>query len=448
VALSAAALVLLLQAPSLDVRWEHQRAHLWLVLAAGAVNFGLGLLVGEAARRRADARSFFVSLVFLASAGFLVLHALATPGVFLTGQNAGFTIAAPIGLLIGSAFAALSTLDLSSETSFRLVRRRRLFQYGLFAVLVAWAVVSLVDLPPLEEPLEEPTWPLRGLAIAGLALYALAAVRYLAVYRRRPAFVLLAVVAAFALLAEAMFSVAFSRNWHASWWEWHLLMLVAFAVVALAMRREWRAGGSLDDVVAPVYGEPTLGEVRDVSALFADLQGFTAFSERSTPEEVSHLVREYFESAVPGVVREHRPLQHKRIGDAVMLVFDRDGHAKRAALAGLALQRRAAEIVARHPDYPRLRVGVNSGEAHVGMLGETAASDYTALGDTVNLAARLEASARPGEVVVGEATWEALGRPEECVELAELEVKGKARPVRAFVLAPGWAEREHGLRRE
>src|SRR5215218_4832845 len=179
---------LLLAVPRLDVHWEHHPAHFWLVALTGAVNFALGFLMGEAAWRRGDARVFLVSLAFLASAGFLVLHALATPGVLLAGKNAGFQIASPIGLLLAGVFAALSSLEWSGDVSSALVRNRRLLHAGLLVLMVTWAAVSLTTLPPLDDPIprEEVRGPLITLAVAGGLLYAFASVRYAALYRRRP----------------------------------------------------------------------------------------------------------------------------------------------------------------------------------------------------------------------------------------------------------------------
>ena len=77
--LPIAGFVLLLAAPGLDGHWQHGPSHFWLVLATALVNVVLGLAASEAARRRGDARAFLVSLAFLVSAGFLGLHALATP---------------------------------------------------------------------------------------------------------------------------------------------------------------------------------------------------------------------------------------------------------------------------------------------------------------------------------------------------------------------------------
>ena len=107
-ALPVLGLILLLAAPEADVHWEHHPAHFWLVLGAALVSVVLGYLAGEAARRLNDARLFLVSLAFITSAGFLGLHALATPGVLLEKPNAGFVVATPVGLAIAGIFAAAS----------------------------------------------------------------------------------------------------------------------------------------------------------------------------------------------------------------------------------------------------------------------------------------------------------------------------------------------------
>ena len=88
----------------------------------------LGYLAGEAARRLDDARLFLVSLAFVTSAGFLALHALATPGVLLEKPNAGFVVATPVGLAIAGVFAAASALDLSPEASAAVMRRQWLLR--------------------------------------------------------------------------------------------------------------------------------------------------------------------------------------------------------------------------------------------------------------------------------------------------------------------------------
>ena len=88
---------LLLARPEWELVWHHNPAHFWLVLSVAAVNAVLAHATGVAAGRRADARVLLVSYTFLTTAGFLGLHALATPGVLLDAPNAGFVIATPIG---------------------------------------------------------------------------------------------------------------------------------------------------------------------------------------------------------------------------------------------------------------------------------------------------------------------------------------------------------------
>ena len=151
-ALPLAALGLLVAEPDIDLRWEHHPSHFWLVLTVAGVNVALGMFASEAAARRDDDRTFLVSMALLASAGFLGLHALATPGVLLDHTTAGFSVAARVGLLLAAGFA---------------------------------------------------------------------------------------------------------RTWHAMWWEWHVLMAVAFGAILVAARLEYRREGSLTAVFAGIYLDRT-----------------------------------------------------------------------------------------------------------------------------------------------------------------------------------------------
>jgi hypothetical protein len=260
----------------------------------------VGWTVSSAGRRRRDARLFLVSLACLSSAGFLGLHALATPGVLL-GKNAGFELATPVGLVVASAFAALSAVELEARGAARVLRAAPLLLGGLAAALAAWAIVSLATLPPLDDPLVQEQldgWQLT-LAGVGLAFYAIAAAGYLRLYRRRGARFVIAVTVAFALLAEAMIVIAWARNWHASWWEWHLLMLASFLLVAESARTEWH-----EERFSAIYLDETLAGARDVSVLLADLSGFTSYSERHEPDQVAAMLNAYFGAIVPRMERE------------------------------------------------------------------------------------------------------------------------------------------------
>jgi class 3 adenylate cyclase len=438
VAAPAAGFVLLIAAPRLDVEWQHNPSHFWLVVAVGVANLIVGLLLGEAASRRADARVYLLSLALLTSAGFLALHALATPGVIVDGQSAGFAVASPVGLLVAGGLLAVSSLELPAGTSLGLVSRRRAVTGSILALLAAWGVVVVAEVPPLDEPLGDSHAVLVGLAVAGFVFYAVAALRYAGLYRRRPALLLLAVITALVLLAQAMFAVAFSRSWHATWWEWHLLMLGAFGLIAVAVRHEWRRGGATVDAVADVYLEQTRASVREVTVLFGDLQGFTSFCERAPADEVFRMLDAYFSVTVPLVARDHGGTVDKLIGDALMVTFntlgDQPDHAVRGARAALALRNAARALAGEHPDWPRLRLGVNTGAAIVGLLGAREHRSYTVVGDAVNVASRLEGVADPGGVVIGSRTRDILGDAAEVVDLGGVTVKGKGDPVAAFEL--------------
>jgi adenylate cyclase len=120
------------------------------------------------------------------------------------------------------------------------------------------------------------------------------------------------------------------------------------------------------------------------------------------------------------------------------VIFNADGsqpdHAERAARAALDLQARCVELATRKPDWPRLRAGVNTGPAVVGHVGAAQQRSFTAIGDTTNVAARLQAAAAPGEVVVAAATRARLGEAAVVRRLAPIAAKGKREPVEAFAL--------------
>jgi adenylate cyclase len=429
VSLPVLGLALLMSDSDLDQHWQHHPAHFWMVLAAGVVNAGIAYATGVAAHRRGDSRVLLVSMAFLAAAGFLGLHALATPGVLLDGPNPGFAIATPVGLVIAGALLAISTVTLAPRPAALLVRRSGRFSAAVLGLVGAWAAISLLRLPPLDDPTapEHASGIFVVLAVIGVALYAVAVYRYLRLHRRRPAPMLLSMAVASALLAEAMVAVAVGRNWHASWWEWHLLMLVAFGLVAWSAHRQWH-----EERFSSLYLKNTAGATREVSVLFADLQGFTSFSERHDPQEVSAMLNAYFEVVIPPIVQRLGGSIDRIIGDALMVVFNQRGdqpdHAERAVRAGLAIQEATAAVVAEHPSWPRFRVGVNSGPAFVGLLGTAGGRTFTAIGDAVNLAARLEGLAPVGGVALGPDTVDQVADL-ETEPLGRVTVKGREEAV-------------------
>ena len=178
----------------------------------------------------------------------------------------------------------------------------------------------------------------------------------------------------------------------------------------------------------------SLGEV---TVLFADLRGFTTFSERTDPAAVVTLLNTYFGGVVPVILGEGGTVI-QFIGDAIMAVFNaptlQDDHALRAARASLAFQRVVDRLAEGHPDWPRFRVGIATGPALVGNVGSDEVRSYSAIGDTVNLAARLESWAQVGHVVISSTTAERLSDVATLVPVGALELKGKTALVEAYEL--------------
>lgn len=423
-----AGLILLLQRPQLDVHFEHHPTHFWLVLLTAALSAVLAYTTGAAAIRRGDARVLFVSLAFLSAAGFLGLHALATPKVMLDTPNAGFTLATPVGVALASVFAFLSSLTVSG-----IVWGRRL-RVALLVLMALWALASVLRLWPLHGRAvpEVADGILAALAVPTILLYGVAAARYLRTWWARPSLMLLSMISAFVLLGEAMIALVFARNWALSWWEWHVLLLSAFVLVVVGVRIQW-----YEERFADLYQEDTVSGQRELSVLFADLQGFTAFSEQHEPAEVTAMLNTYFEVVVPPVVRRQGGDVDRIIGDALMVTFNKRGdqpdHARRAAEAGLALQAAATAVRAAHPNWPQFRVGVNTGIASVSLLGTEGGRTHTVIGDTVNVASRIEGKAPGGAVAIGPAT-KALLPQARTESLGLVSLKGKAEPVEVFRL--------------
>jgi adenylate cyclase len=434
--LPLALVILLRAAPAIDERWQDRPAHFWIVLAAGVLNAALALAITEAARRRRDARLLLIGLAFLISAGFLGLHALATPGELVSGANAGFVLATPVGLVLAGALAAASAVEYRLDASLRIVRHSRALTALVLAVIAAWAAVSLAGLPPLRRAVSpgDVALPLALLAAAGVASYGYAAVAYFRVWTRRRTLLALVVAFAFALLAEALVVAVVSlwTSWRLSWWEWHALMAIGFAAIAAAAWTEW-----YEERFSGLYLDETLAGHRDVSVLFADLSGFTPFSEARGPEQVHAMLVSYFGELAPMMIEFGGEVQDF-VGDQIFAIFNKRGdqpdHALQAARAALELQRRAEWIRADHPDWPRFRVGVNTGPVLAGIVGDRGHRIHGVFGDTVNLGARLEGQAPPGGVVIAGATRERLPPGTLARALPELHVKGKQQAVVAFVL--------------
>jgi adenylate cyclase len=172
--------------------------------------------------------------------------------------------------------------------------------------------------------------------------------------------------------------------------------------------------------------------------LFCDLEGFTSYSERRDPTDVALMLNTYFGRLIP-LIRDSGGEVDKLIGDSIMAVYNLNGnqpdHPARACQAALRLQSTAAELLIQHPDWPQMRVGVNTGQAYVGLLGaDSGHRTHGVIGDAVNLAARLETVAQPGQVVIGAETARKLPAGTVIARLPDQELKGKADPIEAHLL--------------
>jgi class 3 adenylate cyclase/tetratricopeptide (TPR) repeat protein len=184
------------------------------------------------------------------------------------------------------------------------------------------------------------------------------------------------------------------------------------------------------------------GERKRVTVLFADLAGFTSLSESRDPEEMHALMDRFFQLVLNEVHRFEGTV-NQFLGDGAMALFGApvalEDAPRRAVSAALAIQRGLAAVGEESASQRRaalaLRIGIHSGHVVVGRIGDDLRMDYTAVGDTTNLAARLQQLAPPGEVLISEATQRLVAAFFEFEDLGLQSVRGKTEPVRAFRVA-------------
>jgi class 3 adenylate cyclase/tetratricopeptide (TPR) repeat protein len=181
------------------------------------------------------------------------------------------------------------------------------------------------------------------------------------------------------------------------------------------------------------------GERKRVTALFVDVVGSTSLAERIGAEEMAGVVDRLFGLCLEAVHR-HEGTVTQFLGDGFLALFGAplayENHAERGVRTAWEIQRRLATTQIIPADVQgfelRLRMGLNSGPVIVGRIGDSLRMDYTAVGDTVNLAARLQALAEPGAIYLSEATRDAVGPGLLAELIGERTVKGRAQPVRVY----------------
>ena len=182
--------------------------------------------------------------------------------------------------------------------------------------------------------------------------------------------------------------------------------------------------------------DPLAAAERKVTILFSDIVGFTKISEPLQPTELAGFIREYL-SAMTDIVFAHGGTIDKYIGDAVMALFGAPVTTENASAcavrSAIAMKERIAGFSAPGQKHPlRVRIGINTGVAIVGNLGSDRRMEYTALGDAVNVASRLETFARPNEICVDDKTYEETKNLFAYEQIGDIDVKNRAQPVPVY----------------
>jgi adenylate cyclase len=189
----------------------------------------------------------------------------------------------------------------------------------------------------------------------------------------------------------------------------------------------------LDDKGALLLG----GQRRELTVLFCDARGYTALSEREKPEEVIALINQYFSAIIPCIL-DNQGMINKFAGDNIMAVWsappDQPNHALLAVRAALQAQQAIRELQDKHPNLPKMQfgMGINTGEAVAGNVGSLGRTEYTVIGDDVNVAARLCAAAPGGKIWLGPETYEQVKSYVEVIELEPQYFKGKEKGIKVY----------------
>lgn len=177
-------------------------------------------------------------------------------------------------------------------------------------------------------------------------------------------------------------------------------------------------------------------ETIEAAVVFIDICSFTAISENESPDTVVHLLNSYFDIMVKEIIAQGGFID-KFIGDAIMAVFRGDYHMDRAIDACLAVRNKVAELPTASTNIsfkPSVSIGINSGEMVSGNIGSSSLKrlDFTVIGDVVNTAQRLQASAAPGQILISEESYDKVKEYFKCQKNGELVLKNKSKPLISY----------------
>lgn len=271
------------------------------------------------------------------------------------------------------------------------------------------------------------------------------------------------------LLSQAVVGIGFGAN--ALGYRFQLLIPLLFFIIALVLALTQRSLSNLIEKkrmerTLKMYVEPQvvdqlteknsyelahLSERRHIAVLFVDIRGFTTLSESLEPEQVVEILNEYL-SLVASAIQHWGGTLDKFIGDAAMAFFnapnDQDDYIFHAVCAAYEISKKADYLRDKYNSlYGKpvtFGIGINCGEAIVGNIGSRNRKDYTAIGDTVNTASRLEGSAKAGQILISDAVYNALSDRIDTTCIGSLSLKGKTKTVKAYQVncIPGIPESE------
>ncbi len=195
----------------------------------------------------------------------------------------------------------------------------------------------------------------------------------------------------------------------------------------------------VDEILADPDTLTLGGSNRQIAVLFSDIRGFTSLSEKLPPETVVQILNEYFSEMTP-ILFEHQGLLDKYMGDNVMALFgvpyESQDAAVNAVKTAIAMQKRLKELSGPLKEKAKAEIcvgiGINFGTGTVGYIGSKERTDYTAVGDVVNLAARLEKQAKAGQIIISEPVRQALGDDFDVSPVGIISVKGRAEAVKVY----------------
>jgi adenylate cyclase len=179
------------------------------------------------------------------------------------------------------------------------------------------------------------------------------------------------------------------------------------------------------------------GSRMDITTIFADIRGFTSFSEATDPETLVNVLNRYLAIAADSILNEEGTID-KFLGDAVMAWFNapipQDDHALRAIRVSLAIQNHVIQLHSEMPAQFQLSfgIGIHSGEALLGLIGTDKRLEYTAIGDSVNTAKRLQENAQPGQILISQCVADAVASEVMLRSMPPIRAEGKERPLQVY----------------